>query len=443
MLRVFFCILSMLLLNQPATAQTLAPAADIIRIPSASGEGPTAEAALRDAFTNAIQQAVGVYLTADEMLDVNGDAVQEIATFSNGYIVWYEKVSQPDAPDGGKRVLISCDVSRSRTAARLKQSGIRIPESDTGKVDSKPLFAKEVTKKKLNSDTQVLLTALLKEIPGTKDLLTGARLLPRRLEPQENENGDGYFCEVHFRLEYNYRVLTDYCQWVDRTLQHAGLAGRRETTINHRYEAMPVRGFRQEHIQLNPELDPRMASTFLNLRQIMDQGTRGAGALVLLTGFACDDEMDVDDILKTGSATNGRPHIRTTWVVYPIDRSVLKAVRQHIYRTQYPQHITHDSGYEQFLSFSPTSTKVAVEFTDSAGQVVAASRSEYQESLGFTLEHAFEEPQFEADRGNLLIVSFLSIMPRLSFVNPIKQAVVRLSLSDLEAIEKSRVRIIR
>ncbi|MFN9039052.1 MAG: hypothetical protein ACK5YO_22330, partial [Planctomyces sp.] len=85
MLRVFFCILSMLLLNQAATALTLARAADIFRFPSASGEGPTAEAALRDAFTNAIQQAVGVYLTADEMLDVNGDAVQEIATFSNGY----------------------------------------------------------------------------------------------------------------------------------------------------------------------------------------------------------------------------------------------------------------------------------------------------------------------------------------------------------------------
>jgi hypothetical protein len=422
---------------------------DVIRIADAQGEGKNAEEALKGAFTNAVQRAVGLYLTADEKLDNNGDAIQEIATFSNGYIVWYEKLNLSDTQDGNKRVLIACDVSRSKTVARLEKAGVKVSQAEAGKVDGKPLFAQEVTKNKLREDSARLLSQLLSRIPSTKDMLRGAELLPRKLEPREESNDSGYACDVYYRLNYNYESLTQYCKWVDKTLQHAGFTDRYERSFKHKYIDADVR----DKVTIDSNLDRREYSSFLDLHNTINKSAENQGVLVLLTDFQCDDMMDVKNVMKDGKAFDDRPHIKTTWVVYKLEISILRQVEREVVRTAYNSRVSFEGGYKHYDNWKPLETEVAIQFKDGKGKEVVSETITFPESSNFAFIHFFDKPVSLEDQGNALWISFIfwdddinKIIwnsAHLTFRNPNKSSSVKLKLSDLELIEKVNVRIIK
>lgn len=413
---------------------------DVIRIPDAIGEGNTTEEALQNAFTEAVQRAIGAYTTANEKLNDKGDAIREIATFSNGYIVWYEKLDLRNNADGKKRVLIACDVSRSRTVARLEKAGVKIPEAAIGKVDGKRLFADEVSRNKRNQDAVKLLSEVLSNIPTTKDMLRGAKLLPRKPDPRKSDDGSKYFCEVFFRMEYDYSMLTKYCKWVDKTLQHAGFTDRYERTISHRYANQYERGYWQDDILLNAELNRRDYSTFLDLHNVVKYDEE-QGALVLLTHFECNDEMDINDIFGNKNAYDNKPHVKTTWVVYKLERRLLQKVEREIYRKAFGTTITYQNGYKQYLNFNRLQTNVSVQFLSPDKRPIATENKTYDETVNFYLDHLFEPPVNLEDNGNALVVSFMSISPRISLENPNKYCTVKLKLNDLEVIEDVKITI--
>jgi len=418
-------------------------AQDVIRIADAAGEGNSDEEALKDAFTNAVQQAVGLYLTSNEKLEKNGDAIREISAFSNGYITWYEKLSLSDTKDGKKRVLIACDVSRSRTAARLEKLGIKISQSETGKVDGKPLFAEEVTKIKQQKEAVRLLSEVLSHVPSTKDMIRGAKLLPRKLKPDEKSGGSGYFCKVFFKLDYDYSSFTQYCKWVDKTMQHAGFTDRYEKSYSHQYVDTRVGNdvFWEDRVQIQSNLDRRNYSTFLDLHQVINSKDEKQGALILLTDFQCDDDMDINDVMKDGKAFDGKAHVKTKWVVYKLERSVLRQIETEVYRKAYNAKVSFEGGYRHYVNLKPLETEIVVLIEGANGKSVASKRIKQQESRNINMQHFFRDPVNLEDRGNALVVSFIDLGPRISLENPNKKCSIDLKLSDLEVMERFNVKL--
>lgn len=414
---------------------------DVIRIPNAQGVGKTVGEATRNAFTDAVQRAVGVYINSEKLLKSDGDAVQEIATFSNGYIVWYEQLQLSDDAQGNKRVMLSCDVSRSRTVERLRQLGVAVAESDVGKVDGKRLFAKEITEKKRDDDARELLTQLLLQLPTTKDMLRGVELLPIEIVPYKDGESK-YSCVICYRMNYDYEMLTKYCAWVDKTLRKAGFRDRYERHFSHNYANQRDGLVRGERVKLTTNLNPLEYSTFLDLHTVIEKNDVGMGALILLTDFQCDDAVAVSKSSKDRRPVHKQAVVKTSWAVYKMDRRILREVERDIYKRVYNTRISYDDGYKAYIGFRPITTKVAVGVFGSSGMQIAESQQIIKEFLCFDLYHFFSPPVNLGANGNGLAVSFIALGDEVDFVNPTKFCKLSFTLNDLSEIQSAQVRLV-
>jgi hypothetical protein len=414
---------------------------DVIRIPNAQGVGKTVDEATRNAFTDAVQRAVGLYINSTKLLKSDGDAVQEIATFSNGYIVWYEQLQLSDDAQGNKRVLLSCDVSQSRTVERLRKLGVVVAESDVGKVDGKRLFAKEITEKKRNDDAKELLTQLLLQLPTTKDMLRGVELLPIEIVPYKDGESK-YSCVIYYRMKYDYEMLTKYCAWVDKTLQKAGFRDRYERHLSHNYANQLNGLLRGERVKLTTNLNPLEYSTFLDLHTVIEKDDDGMGALILLTDFQCDNAVDVNNSLKDSRSVDKQAAVKTSWAVYRMDRRILREVERNIYNKAYKTTISYADGYKAYLGFKPITTKVAVGVLGNNGVQIAENQQAIREFVCFDLYHFFSPPVNLEDNGNGLAVSFITLGNEVEFVNPTKFCKLSFTLNDLSEIQSAQVRLV-
>src|SRR5262249_52422528 len=88
----------------------------------AEGSGKTATEALNDALLRAVQQAIGADVDGKEMLE-KGRVVQDIATYSNGYVESYTSLPAP-SENGMHRVRILAVVRKGAVIERLKKDHV-------------------------------------------------------------------------------------------------------------------------------------------------------------------------------------------------------------------------------------------------------------------------------------------------------------------------------
>ena len=95
-----------------------------------------------------------------ELLIANDKLIQDkILTYSGGYIVRYDKLSEKNE-DGIVKVRIRADVARQAIAQRLQASKITVK-----KVDGGGMFAEAITKLEANASAKELLTKSLENFP--------------------------------------------------------------------------------------------------------------------------------------------------------------------------------------------------------------------------------------------------------------------------------------
>ena len=145
-----------------AAALAFAQDAELVRV-RGKGTGADRAEALKDAYRDAVERAVGLYVDAEQMMK-NEDLVKDqILTQSNAYIEKYDVAKETTKPNGLVKVQILAEV---RKAALTKKISDVMP-AQTFRLNTsvtQNLHAQLVTDEKRSTDGAALLKNALEGI---------------------------------------------------------------------------------------------------------------------------------------------------------------------------------------------------------------------------------------------------------------------------------------
>ena len=187
--------------NPPAAAkpeQTAQP--EIVEV-VAQGMGIDANAALLNAYSNAVQQALGLYVDAETMVQNDQIVQDKILTYSKGFIQEATTVKQSQA-NGLFQVNIRAKVKRQQLLEQAKANNISVKA-----VEGVSLHAQVETQIKQESDAKALLEKAL--LPLIGETLLRADLAPSTQDqpnPIINKEGSN---EQFVTLDYRVQLSVD------------------------------------------------------------------------------------------------------------------------------------------------------------------------------------------------------------------------------------------
>lgn len=160
--------------NTPATAKPEQPAQpDIVEV-VAQGMGIDANAALLNAYSNAVQQALGLYVDAETMVQNDEIVRDKILTYSKGFIQEASEISKSQT-NGLFQVNIRAKVKRQQLLEQAKANNISMKA-----VDGTSLHAKVMSQIKQEQDAKQLLEKAL--LPLVDKSFHRAELVPSNKE---------------------------------------------------------------------------------------------------------------------------------------------------------------------------------------------------------------------------------------------------------------------
>jgi len=134
-------------------------AAEIITV-VASGVGKTEDAALKQAFSNAVTQVVGTIIDAETMVQNDKVIKEQILTYSNAIVTKYEPVGKPVTADGFVAVTIKAQVEKRILTEKLTNNKVI-----STKVEGKDLMAQALTELKEEQDGAKMIEKLFAALP--------------------------------------------------------------------------------------------------------------------------------------------------------------------------------------------------------------------------------------------------------------------------------------
>jgi len=127
----------------------------------ATGVGKDGDAALQNAFRNAVSQAVGVLVSAETLVENDAVVKDKILSFSRGFVESYEPLGEPTTEDGLVSVRIRAEVKRTDLRDRLQSAGIiKIA------VDGRVLAAQATIREDSHADATEMLVDMLEKFPA-------------------------------------------------------------------------------------------------------------------------------------------------------------------------------------------------------------------------------------------------------------------------------------
>ncbi len=142
-----------------AASPTAPTTSDTVQI-KATGMGITSEAALQNAYSNAIQQALGLYVDAQTLVQNDQIVKDQVLTHSRGLIKEVKTVNQGNE-NGLYNVTILATVLKQPLIDKVKPI-----LQTTAAIDGTSLHAQIVTEKKQTQDAQALLAEAIKPFIG-------------------------------------------------------------------------------------------------------------------------------------------------------------------------------------------------------------------------------------------------------------------------------------
>ena len=133
------------------------------------GTGADKIEALKDAYRDAVERAVGLYVDAEQMVKNEELVTDQILTQSNAYIEKYDIAKESKSGDGQVSVTILADVRQRALTRRIRDI---MPSSTIDLSDiSKDLHAQIVTDFKANDDALTIIRNELKDLQPLKQLM--------------------------------------------------------------------------------------------------------------------------------------------------------------------------------------------------------------------------------------------------------------------------------
>lgn len=131
----------------------------------ARGVGIDKNAALKDAYRDAVERAVGLYVDAESAANNDELVEDKILTHSNAYIEKYDEIDTKKIGGGLIQIRIAATVKKSELAASLKKVSLSRTANKTQYTgDLKDIHAQIVSKEKRDADGAALLQNALKGI---------------------------------------------------------------------------------------------------------------------------------------------------------------------------------------------------------------------------------------------------------------------------------------
>lgn len=174
----------------------------------ATGVGVDADKALRNAFRNAVEQAVGLIVDAETVVK-NEDVIKDqILTYSDGFVEKFDRVKEGKRDDGLYEVKIKAVVKRRQLIEKLKEAKISV-----AKVEGESLFAEVVTQLDAEKNAAKLLEKAFEGLPASLLVARVADQKPAILEKNDSGVKAVWNIEVGFDFkEYKDKVLPKLAQ---------------------------------------------------------------------------------------------------------------------------------------------------------------------------------------------------------------------------------------
>lgn len=168
----------------PAAAE-----AEIVEV-EAAGIGTDADAAVKNALRNAVQQVVGVMVDSDTIIENDEVIADKILSHSAAYVQKHELVGEPEAKEGIVALKIKAQVKRTQLASGLAAEKITVLT-----MSGENLGGEAITK----SESHKTGLEMLREI--VKDMTDGCVAFAVDGEPRMDDKGEKVVVPVRFTLD--------------------------------------------------------------------------------------------------------------------------------------------------------------------------------------------------------------------------------------------------
>ena len=158
--------------------------AEIVKV-KGRGVGADKTEALKDAYRDAVERAVGLYVDAEQMVKNDELVSDQILTQSNAYIEKFDVVKEDAKPNGLVEVQILAEVRKTALTKKISD----VMPAQTFQLNSavtQNLHAKLVTEEKCTKDGAALLKNVLEGVDPIRQLVKASLVSP---EPKIVEEG--------------------------------------------------------------------------------------------------------------------------------------------------------------------------------------------------------------------------------------------------------------
>lgn len=267
---------------QPAAQSAAADDGETVKV-QGRGVGVNKTAALKDAYRDAIERAVGLYVDAEAAVQNDQLVKDEVLTHSNAYVTEYREIGEERIDGGLVQLRILATVKKTALTAKL--TGVM--PAQTVNINSSGLqsvHAQLVTKEKRAEDSAALLKSALDGInpmtslmvaslrPETQKILTGdetqrGRSRPRRSSGTEVPSAGSVTLRYLFEIKLDRaKYFAEFVPNLKKTLEQISLSKPKEIRLMELMPAYEHNGH-QEHLKryLDGESDSGDTSSFYNL----------------------------------------------------------------------------------------------------------------------------------------------------------------------------------
>ena len=137
-----------------AAVLAIAQDTEIVKV-KGRGVGADKAEAVKDAYRDAVERAVGLYVDAEQMMKNEELVEDQILTHSKAYIEKYDVVKEKTKPNGLVEIRINAEVKK--TALTKKLSDVMPKQTFALGDDAQNIHSLVVTKEKRNVDAAALL----------------------------------------------------------------------------------------------------------------------------------------------------------------------------------------------------------------------------------------------------------------------------------------------
>lgn len=186
------------------------------------GVGVDKENALKDAYRDAIERAVGMYVDAEQMVK-NGKLVQDrILTFSNAYIERFDVKEEKKESNGLFKVRILAQVKKSVLTKKMTE--VLPPQIFKVGRELQDAHAKIATQNKRNVDSAAILKNALSKL-NPRDLIDVSLVSSTPFIRTEGKKPDKVYLHYLLKFEINMDKYKEFVSVLDSALSQVSLDG--------------------------------------------------------------------------------------------------------------------------------------------------------------------------------------------------------------------------